>query len=351
MGRIADLASNQTVVNLLQATQSRLYDAQYQVSTEKRSPDYAGISRESQRLLNLENTNERILRYSRNNDVMNMRLEVQHETNNAIEKVIGDFREQLDNFIQGDVTNEAAVDEIQDFAYKSLVNIEAFLDTRIDGQYLYAGSRTDTMPVDFPWTSQADFQTMYDGSTTTYPTTRTAHLEQRLTNADIGAVSFNAAGTISADAAVGTEFANIGIGTKFTIAGANNSANDQTYTVTANTGSVLTVTPVPGATDAADAAFNLNAQSYYYGDDFARTHRLDDDRTMDNDVTAEHPAFEKAIRAMGIILQGQFGTAGGLDQNTARADDAHYLLGIALEEPQDGTPPYGAETIGNMEEL
>ncbi len=365
MGRIADLASNQQVVSLLQQTQSRLYDAQYQVSTEKRSPDYAGISRESQRLLNLENTNERILRYSRNNDIMNMRLEVQHQTNDAIENIIGDFREQLDNFIQGDMTNEASVDEIQDYAYKSLINIEAYLNTRIDGQYLYAGSRTDTAPVEFPWDSQADFQTMYNGDTVTYPTTRETHIEQRLTNAGsgtdpvstaIGAVSFdNGAGTITADAAVGTEFANLGIGTQITIAGANDSSNDQTYTITANTGGVLTVDPVPGATDGGDTTYNIKAQSYYYGDDLERTHRLDDDRTMELDVTAEYPAFEKAIRAFGIILQGGFdgtsGSTGGLDSNTDRANDAHYLLGLALEEPQDGTPPYGTEITGNMEEL
>jgi len=54
---------------------------------------------------------------------------------------------------------------------------------------------------------------------------------------------------------------------------------------------------------------------------------------------------------LSIIAQGQFGTTGGLDQNTGRADDALWLLDSALDAPTDGTPPYGAEEGSSIEQL
>ena len=430
MTRIADLATNTSIVNLLQGTQERLHNAQVQVSSEKLSQTYDGLARESQRLVNIENTDQRIQRYSRNNDIMTMRLTTLQTTNEAIEKVIDDFREQLDNFIQGDMTKEAQVAEIQDFAYQALQNIEAYLDTRIDGQYLFGGSRTGTQPVDFLWDSKASFQSMYDGTNVTYPVTKASHINQKLidpnislNNAATGNIDLSASGQIIAATAnafsgitvgqtitmagsatagndgtytvtgntgtiltvapppgtldavnggitidVGTgdldlsvastitaanagAFQNVPVGATIRLSGANTIANDQTYTVTANTGTSLTVSPAPTIDGVASSGATINVDSWYGGDSVTRSHRLDDARTLSLTITAEYPAYEKAIRGLGIILQGVYGTAGGLDQNTDRANDAHWLLGSALEEPQSGTPPYGTETTGNMDQL
>ena len=64
-----------------------------------------------------------------------------------------------------------------------------------------------------------------------------------------------------------------------------------------------------------------------------------------------HPSFEKAIRAMGIIAQGVFQTDGGLDQNEERIGQAQFLLTSATEATVTGTPPFGSELSGSLEEL
>jgi len=78
---------------------------------------------------------------------------------------------------------------------------------------------------------------------------------------------------------------------------------------------------------------------------------VDDDRDFVFDVQANDPAFEKAIRAIKLILQGEYGTEGGLDQNLDRVNDAMYLLNAALDETVSGTAPFGDELAGSYESV
>ncbi len=54
---------------------------------------------------------------------------------------------------------------------------------------------------------------------------------------------------------------------------------------------------------------------------------------------------------MGLIAQGTFGAEGGLDQNSQRIDEAMYLLNSALNRVVAGTPPFGPEASGNIEDV
>ncbi len=98
------------------------------------------------------------------------------------------------------------------------------------------------------------------------------------------------------------------------------------------------------------ASGTIASTSYYSGDDQGLTHRVDDDRDFVFDVQANDPAFEKAIRAMKLILQGEFGTEGGLDQNLDRVNDAKYLLNAALDETVSGTAPFWHRIGGQFRE-
>ena len=57
------------------------------------------------------------------------------------------------------------------------------------------------------------------------------------------------------------------------------------------------------------------------------------------------------MRALGLIAQGQFGTAGGLDSHQERISQALYLINDALESPAAGTPPFGAEKSGDVKSV
>lgn len=438
MPRIADLSSTTSLVNILQETQNRVYDYQIQVSTEQKSQDYAGIALETQRLIGLEHSKALAERYIRNNGVQETRLDYMQAGLTAMEKTIDSFKAALDNYAQNITKDENAVGVLQTAAYNSLKSLEADLNQKADGQYLFSGSRTDVTPVDFGLSSKAAFQAKWDGETVTYPTTRDAHLQDfsasantsgdstwlyfdgtngriyanddSLDNLTAGATitvsgtgsndgtytissvdaanDYIAVNTVSVatdanDAGVSITLPNasvltaadftdisftypdtlvsttagalsgLSVGDTFTISGANTGSNDGTYTVESNDGTTMTIRSLTLTNEGTgvgteDAAGTIATNSYYSGDQVTRAHRIDEDRTFENDITAAYPAFEKAIRAMFIILQGEFGTAGGLDNNESRVDEANWLLAASKSEPVDGTPPYGTETIGNF---
>ncbi|CCQ74136.1 flagellin [Magnetospira sp. QH-2] len=514
--RIADLSFTTSMVGRLQQLQANLLEKQVQVSSEKKSQQYSGISDHSQRLVSIENLTALNDRYVRNNDIVGTRLEVQWNAYQATEITITDMRDRLETFLEFSTSDETAVDDIQDWAYKSMLAIESQLNAFVDGQYLFAGSKTHTKPVDFGLTNLSDFQAKYDGEKVTYPTTRDAHLVETslsedttgnstswlsfnattniitastsafgtlkagsvftvsgspsndgnysvrdayafdtsaldaaptitlpdastLTNADFGTLSYSNPVTITA--ATASSLSGIAVGDSITIAGSTDADNDGTYTVSANTGTVLTVVPnkitvatafdtsaldaaptidssvsgvgdltaadygtlsfttpntvvaatggslanlsvgdvftISNATDSdndgkytvltndgttmtvtsstltteAGVAGTITASNYFKGDDTVLTHRIDKDFTIDMDINGIHPAFEKAIRAMGIIAQGTFGTAGGLDANENRVTEARWLLDSALDQVTGEAPPYGTEVSGDMVSL
>ncbi|WP_413207059.1 flagellin [Rhodospirillum sp. A1_3_36] len=125
-------------------------------------------------------------------------------------------------------------------------------------------------------------------------------------------------------------------------------ANFGTYKVTdiSADGQTLTVEPPPSAAVAGVAGVTVQPQTYYKGDGLAYEHRMDDSRTIEVGVTGKDPAFEKAIRAMGIIAQGD------LANNPQRVQEALTLIADAMEHSPDNTTEEAsdlntvAQTIG-----
>lgn len=640
MSRISSYASNITLINQMLRTQDRLYDLEAQVSTEKRSQDYLGISINSQRLVNLENTKAQLQRFIDNNNQEEVRLNIQSTVVAGIDDVVSEFQTALNNYATSNVKNEQKVEEIQAAAYRGLISMQNLLNTDVAGRFIFAGSRVANEPVELGITSISAFQQKYDGYNVKIPTTRDAVLENfsfsqdennlttqfvdpsnfltfaqdadgvtttggnssitatsalfsnltagatieitntasnngtytvssvtnsgrtveivttmltdeanvantsisyrdpnntsnelslqgasygglsftrstntltaanaggltgipvgsritvagttlnngtytvasndgtnitvesnKLTDEGLGAgntffdfhtgtqVVFTANGganddtiavqqnggggavpdvfnglavgdtvtiantgsnnttytinAISADgstitvdetvtnetdfnatfsgsnsfaytvgtqidfnaatdtieiqdsggAAVAGAFSQLKVGQQFTVSGV--TTNNGTFTIAsiAANGSSVTVTQdiTVNETDndgasirSFAAAGTIKATPYYSGDSVASTHRASDLRSYENDLTAIDPAFEKAIRGMMLILQGEYGTSGGLDENTDRIGQAKYLIEAALEFTVSGTPPFGTEVEGSIEQV
>ena len=362
--RIANFAANAQLVNLVLRTQARVNESQIQVASEKKSQTYSGIAGESERLINIENSRNLLDQFVQNNNLEDIRLSTTDTVFEAIRKAISDFREQVFLFEGGGLDVEQRVKDVQDAAFRALKDIETHLNQDFNGRFLFGGTRVTTQPVDLGLTMLADFQTTYDGTTVVYPVTRDAHVDTSLTtaNATTGNLAFNAAANTITAANAGT-LSSIPVGTKITVAGAA-AANNRDYTVVSNTGTVITVagtfTPTGGSssvtvngsiTATETVAATLSVSTYYKGDRVAQTHRVDTNREFTKSANAIDPAFEKAIRAMGIMAQGVFGAAGGLDQNKGRVDDVLYLLEVSLTPTIPANPPYGTETAGNIEQL
>lgn len=371
--RISNLAASSQLIGYMLRTQQRVHEAEVQVSSEKRSQDYQGIARESERLINIENASGLLTRYIQGNELLDLNLKISETALEGIDTTIRDFRAELYEFNSGDKDVQSRVEEIQNSAFRALKDMETYLNTEVNGRFIFAGTRVDTQPVSFGLTNKTAFQTKYDGNAVTYPIVRNNHIYQKLTTTSghptdttvgglvsdgFGDVSFADTSPDTITAATAGAFANVPVGSLITVSSATTGGNDGTYYVSANTGTALTVYASDGTTDAGltadanDAAPTITVNnSYYSGDEQLQTHHASQYRDLTYDINGIDPAFEKAIRAMGIILQGAFSTAGGLDQNTARSEDAIDLLTLALEPPESSSSPYGTELSSNINQL
>lgn len=359
MTRIANLASNTQLVNLLLRTQKRMQDTQVQIASEKVSQTYKGIADEAERLVNIENDTTMLDRYATNNTIADLKLNVLASTIEGVKTTIRNFRDYLFEFNSGSSTDQNRVSEIQKKAFRALQDLEAYLNTDVNGEYVFSGARTDTQPVDFSISSLSAFQGSYDGTAVLYPMTRGAHVETSLTTSasTTGTMTFSGTDTITATTA-GT-LSSIPVGSKITLAGS--TSNDGDYTVVSNDGTNLvingTITFSGGSSETVantvtnggpDTGVTISVSNYYSGDNLTQNHRVDNNQDFEFDLNAIDPAFDKAIRAMGIIAQGVYGTAGGLDQNTGRSDDALNLLSLSLEPAGAAIEPYGTEKSSNF---
>jgi len=163
------------------------------------------------------------------------------------------------------------------------------------------------------------------------------------------------------DSGVTSSFSALTPGMKITFG--NTVNNNATFTVASvsSTGQSITVrqavtaeTPA-GTNDTAlvtQADGTVQALSYYKGDNFTRVHRAAKNREFTINLDAADTAFEKAIRAMGLIAQGKFGTVGGLEQSTNahRLNDAVNLLDLSLKPNATSNPQYKAGYTNNIEQ-
>ena len=177
MARVSTHAANSFLFNQTRRLNQRFIDGQLSVSTEKKSQNYQGIGVDSRRLVNIENTRNLLSHYKKYNEQEDVRLSVSDTTLNSIREDIRNFNKRLASFSTMPVKAKAQVDEVQSIAFRTLFSIQTYLNTNVDGSYLYSGGKTRTIPVDMGLTNVSDFQTKYDGSRTTYPRTRDAHLD------------------------------------------------------------------------------------------------------------------------------------------------------------------------------
>ena len=237
--RVANYASNEYLLGLVNRTQQRTAQLEQQIASEQKSQTYAGIGIDTRRLVNMENTRTALDGFIRNNESMDLQLQTMDNAVEAIRTTVGDFRHAMVDFNAGATDDQEKVHLIQDTAFKALQSIEGFLNTKVDGRYLFAGGRTNVEAVDLGLTTLEDFQNTFNGASVVYPTERDVHVANvDLAHADTGDLTFDqATGTITA--ANLNSLANIPVGAAIRV---NDSGlNDGVYTVTANTGSAITV--------------------------------------------------------------------------------------------------------------
>ncbi len=237
MTRVPTLASHTLMLSRLMTTQSKIYDLDAQLSTEKKSQDYSGIASDALCLINFENEANRINTYITTNTGANVRLSTMNESVSGALQSLITFRDDLSSFLSKDITTMSGKDittmsgkevslitfrddlssflskdittmsgkevsgfaDLQARAFNFMKVIQDYFDIKLNGQYLFGGGKSNTPPVDTGFDSLKDFQAIYDGNTITAPESRLSHMNNtKITSANTGNLTFNAGGTITA---------------------------------------------------------------------------------------------------------------------------------------------------------
>lgn len=281
MTRVASFASQQLMVNRMLEVQRRTQDTQVQISTEKKSQTYSGISGESLRLINFENTRDNAQRHIDNNVSAELRLKTEEVSITTIKDRVRDVRSALLNFNQLDLRTLNAgkngqIRELQEMAFNTLKDVESLLNVRLEGRYLFSGGAVNTRPVTLGYESLEAFQTAYPGTNgASFPVTRAQQMgNTTLTAAGYGTLDFAAidatTGTITATppsvshggltldavqktitATTAGAFNSVAIGSKITLGGAGGAtplvSGDVSFDATQGT---ITLDDISGLVDA-----------------------------------------------------------------------------------------------------
>ena len=144
MTRIAPFAQQQLILQQVLNVQARAFDAQVQIATDKKSQDYAGISKDSERLISLETTRSRSEQFLGNIQIMDQRIELIDLGLETLDKAARDMRNILDSAINSPAAFEG---DLANLAANTRQLVLDVLNSRDGNRFLFGGTRTDTRPV------------------------------------------------------------------------------------------------------------------------------------------------------------------------------------------------------------
>jgi flagellar hook-associated protein 3 FlgL len=145
MTRVTDLAQFNTAMFYLNQTRTRISDEQSQVSSGVKSLTYAGLSPDVNRLVTLETAHSRVDQYVANNNLISSRLQTMEGNVSQLFDMATNLKTLLVNALNN---NNASALNLSAQADTQLQQVASLLNAKLGGRYLFAGSRTDTQPVD-----------------------------------------------------------------------------------------------------------------------------------------------------------------------------------------------------------
>ncbi len=194
MTRVPTTATYNLYMSQMAKQKLAMTDVSYQATTGNRYDSYDKYGLSTYRLLSLQNERSVTTKYLETNSITQVVLEAQQTSVDGIRSALTDVRSQVREFFSNDLaamsenpTEEEllALQNVQEAAFEAMSLIAYYLNTQVDGNYVFGGGKTTTAPVDFPYTTLEEFQAVYDGDVLTYPTSYSASLSQMSTSADV----------------------------------------------------------------------------------------------------------------------------------------------------------------------
>ncbi len=141
MTRISTYAQNQAVIAQMLRSQSQVAQTQRQVSTGEISEYYQGMARDASTLVGAKAVESRTLKFIDLGKQVINRVDFQSTGLSTMYDAADKLRQNLLNALANNSGRTVAIDVNSAFEVGKSV-----LNTKVNGSYLYAGSRTDIMP-------------------------------------------------------------------------------------------------------------------------------------------------------------------------------------------------------------
>ena len=164
MTRVTDYSQNQLTLFYLQQTQSRLTDTQNQISTGLVSQDYAGLGSGTSQLVNLQDSESRVNQYSTGAQTVDSRLTSMATATSQVFTIASNLQKLLVNGLNAQTASDLNLNQQ---AQDMLTQVQGLLNTQLDGRYLFAGTATNTAPVNVNAPGFASPPTVYPTSADT----------------------------------------------------------------------------------------------------------------------------------------------------------------------------------------
>lgn len=185
--RVPTTATYRIYMNNMSNQKSSINQLSYQATTGNKYNSYDQYGLSSYRILSLQNEQSVVEKYLETNSISQVVLESQQKAVDDIRSAVIDFRDQLREFFANDLTKMSkdpseeeliALQNTQEAAFEAMSLMAYYLNSQVDGNYIFGGGKDGQKPVNFPYTTLEDFQAAYDGKILTYPTSYSASLSE-----------------------------------------------------------------------------------------------------------------------------------------------------------------------------
>ena len=185
--RVPTTATYRIYMNNMSNQKSSINQLSYQATTGNKYDSYDQYGLSSYRILSLQNEQSVVEKYLETNSISQVVLESQQKAVDDIRSAVINFRDQLREFFANDLTKMSkdpseeeliALQNTQEAAFEAMSLMAYYLNSQVDGNYIFGGGKDGQKPVDFPYTTLEDFQAAYDGKILTYPTSYSASLSE-----------------------------------------------------------------------------------------------------------------------------------------------------------------------------
>lgn len=144
MDRISNYSQNARSLSFVTQSQNRIADLQNQIASGVKSLNYTGVSRNAERLITLETSHARVSQYMDDNSLVEGRLNTMEMSVSQIFELMTEYKTTL---IDGLNASNADDLNLRNRATQILNQVAALLNVEEDGRHLFAGTRTNTQPV------------------------------------------------------------------------------------------------------------------------------------------------------------------------------------------------------------